>query len=188
VEGRFPLHIRNIAFAARQRGLVAIFADPTPRFPAMGADGIVRQKFRIWHAEDVSVQLTGATRSRLLMPGPQGSAPPVPEAVAVDHTRLLQHGDIPPGTVREESLEYDFGADPAAYALTYEIQGVTPDGMQARGNLTLLRPPPRPTRENSVPIGDPAMMAKIRRAMAILKQDTVSQEDLWRLEREGKLE
>ena len=90
--------------------------------------------------------------------------------------------------MREESLEYDFGADTAAYAVTFEIQGVTPSGMQARGNLTLLRPPPRPTRENSVPIDDPAMMAKIRRAMAILKQDTVSQEDLWRLEREGKLQ
>ena len=188
VEGRFPLHIRNIGFAARQRGMVAIFAEPTPRFPTMGPDGVVRQKFRLWHAEDVPVRLSGATRSRLLMPASPGSAPPVPEAVAVDHSRLLQHGDIPPGDVREESLEYDFGADPDAYAVTYEIQGGTPAGMQARGSLTLLRPPPRPTRENSVPIDDPAMAAKIRRAMAILKQDTVSQEDLWRLEREGKLQ
>jgi hypothetical protein len=32
------------------------------------------------------------------------------------------------------------------------------------------------------------MILKIRRAMAILKQDTVSQEDLSRLEREGKLQ
>lgn len=188
VEGRYPLHIRNIAFAARQRGMVAIFAEPTPRFPTMGPDGIVRQKFRLWHAEDVPVQITGATRSRLLMAASPGSAPPVPEAVAVDHARLLQHADIPPGAVREESLEYDFGADAAAYAVTFEIQGVTPAGMQARGNLTLLRPPPRPTAGNSIPIQDPALMVKIRKAMAILKQETVSQEDLWRLEREGKLE
>ena len=149
---------------------------------------MVRQKFRIWHAEDVPVELTGATLSRLLMPSSAGSSPPVPEAVAVDPARLLQHRDIPPGAVREESLQYDFGADPAAYAVTYEIQGVTPAGMQARGSLALLRPPPKPTRENSVPIDDPAMANKIRRAMAILKQDTVSQEDLWRLEREGKLQ
>ena len=188
VEGRYPLHIRNIAFAARQRGLVAIFAEPVPRFPTLGPDGVVRQKFRIWHAEDVRVELTGATMSRLLLPSSSGSAPPAPEAVAVDHARLLQHRDIPPGVVREESLQYDFGADAGSYAVTYEIQGVTPAGMQARGSLTLLRPPPRPTRENSVPIDDPAMANKIRRAMAILKQDTVSQEDLWRLEREGKLE
>ena len=58
----------------------------------------------------------------------------------------------------------------------------------ARGQLTILRPQPRPTRENSVPIQDPAMILKIRRAMSILKQDTVSQEDLSRLEREGKLQ
>jgi hypothetical protein len=188
VEGRFPLHIRNIAFAARQRGMVAIFAEPTPRFPSIGPDGIVRQKFRVWHTEDVPVQITGATMSRLLLPERQGSAPAAPEAVAVDHTRVLQHSDIPPGSVREQSLEYDFGSDPAAYAVTYEIQGVTPAGIQARGNLTLLRPPPRPSRENSIPIQDPAMMVKIRRAMAILNQETVSQEDLWRLEREGKLQ
>ena len=112
VEGRLPLHIRNIAFAARQRGLVAIFAEPTPRFPTIDPDGVVRQKFRIWHAEDVPVELTGATLSRLLMPSSAGSSPPVPEAVAVDPARLLQHRDIPPGAVREESLQYDFGADP----------------------------------------------------------------------------
>ena len=32
------------------------------------------------------------------------------------------------------------------------------------------------------------MIQKIRRAMAILNQETVSQEDIWRLEREGKLQ
>jgi hypothetical protein len=188
VEGRFPLHIRNVAFAARQRGMVAIFAEPTPRFPAIGPDGVVHQKFRVWHAEDVPVQVTGATMSRLLLPSSPGTAPPAPEVVAIDHARLLRHGDIPPGTRREESLDYDFGADPAAYAVTYEIQGATPAGMQARGNLTLLRPPPKPSRENSIPIEDPAMLLKIRRAMAILNQESVSQEDLWRLEREGKLQ
>jgi hypothetical protein len=31
------------------------------------------------------------------------------------------------------------------------------------------------------------MILKIRRAMEILKQETVSQEDIWRLEREGRL-
>ena len=60
--------------------------------------------------------------------------------------------------------------------------------MQASGELSLLRPPPRPTKENSIPIADPAMQQKIRRAMAILHQDTVSQEDLFRLEREGRLQ
>ena len=188
VEGRYALHVRNVAFAARQRGVVAIFAQPTPRFPEMGADGVVRQTFRLWHAEDVPVQVTGATISRLLLPSSSGGAPPAPAAVAVDHTRLLRNAQIPPGPGSEETLEHDFAADALAYGVTYEIQGVTPDGLQARGTLTLLRPSPRPSRENAVPVSDPAMVQKIRRAMAILKQETVSQEDLWRLEREGKLE
>ena len=90
--------------------------------------------------------------------------------------------------MQEESLELDFAALPTVYAVTVELQGITSAGTPARGQLTILRPQPRPTRENSVPIEDPAMILKIRRAMAILKQDTVSQEDLSRLEREGKLQ
>jgi hypothetical protein len=188
VEGRFPLHIRNIAFDTRRRGIATLFTEPAPRFPAIGADGVVRQKFRIWHAEDVPVQITGATMSRLFLPEAPGAAPARPETVAADHTRLLRHTEVPPRTAREEEFEVDFGAAPTVYAITFELQGITATGMNARGQLTILRPAPRPTRENSVPIQDPAMILKIRRAMAILKQETVSQEDLWRLEREGKLQ
>jgi hypothetical protein len=187
VEGRLPLHIRNIAFATRERGMATIFATPVPRFPQMGADGVVRQKFRLWHAEDVPVEITGATVSKFLLPSNDGSAPAPPATGAVDHTRLLRHGEIRPAAVVDEPLEYDFGSDPSVYAVTFAIQGVTATGMQARGELTLLRPPPKPTRDNSIPIQDPAMAQKIRRAMTILNQQTVSQEDIWRLEREGRL-
>ena len=187
VEGRLPLQIRNIAFAARQRGVAVIFAQPTPRFPEMGADGVVRQKFRVWHGEEVPIQITGVTLSRSFLPAAPGAAPPPPATVALDHGRALQFAEIPPGRVLEQSLEQDFSADPRLHAVTYAIQGATSSGLQARGELTLLRPPPRPTRENSVPVDDPAMALKIRRAMAILNQASVSQEDLWRLEREGKL-
>jgi hypothetical protein len=188
VEGRLPLHIRNVAFATRLRGMATIFAEPVPRFPEAGAGGIARQRFRLWHAEDGPVQVAGATLSRFFLPPSEGGAPAAPTTVSLDHTRVLRHTEIPPGTFVEESLEYDFGAEPAVYAVTFAVQGVTASGMQARGELAVLRPPPRPTRDNSIPIQDPAMMRKIRRAMTILNQETVSQEDIWRLEREGKLE
>ena len=188
VAGRLALQLRNVAFFGRRAGLVTIFAEPSPRFPVMGRDGVVRQGFRVWHAEDTSVQIVGATRAKMMWPPSAGAPPPAPQPVAADPAVLFRHASIAPGTVNDESIEFDFGSDPAAYAIVYEIQGMTPDGMPARGQLTLMRPQPRPTRENSVPIGDPAMVQKIRRAMAILKQETVSQEDLWRLEREGKLE
>ncbi len=187
VEGRFPLHIRNIAFATRLRGVATLFAVPVPRFPEIGPDGVVRQKFRLWHAEDVPVQITGMTLSTFFLPATDGSAPAPPTTVALDLTRLLRHTEIRPAAFVDESLEYDFGANAAVYAVTFAVQGVA-DGMQARGELTLLRPPPAPTRENSIPIQDPAMVQKIRRAMTILNQQTVSQEDIWRLEREGKLQ
>ena len=188
VEGRLPLHIRNVAFFARQRGVAILFAEPTPRFPAAGPDGIVRQTFRLWHAEDSPVQITGATLARLTLPPGPGSVPEPPKPVAVDPARLLRALEIPPGVSLEQPMEYDFAADPAAYGAVYEIQGVTVAGMQARGEIAILRPPPRPTRENSVPVDDPAMAMKIRRAMEILGKQTVSQDDLFRLEREGKLQ
>lgn len=188
VEGRFPLQIRNVAFHTRQRGVAAIFADPSPRFPTLGSDGVVRQGFRLWHAEEVAVQITGATMARLFLPSTPGAPPAPPKPVALDPAALLAFREIPAGAAVEQAMEYDFGSDQAVYAVTYEIQGVTAAGMQARGEITMLRPPPRPTRENSVPISDAAMLLKIRRAMAILNQDTVSEEDLHRLEREGKLQ
>ena len=187
VEGRFPLQIRNVAFATRLRGTATIFAVPVPRFPQIGPDGVVRQNFRLWHAEDVPVQVTGATLSTFLVPPTDGSAPAPPTTVALDHTRVLRHAEIRPAAFVDESLEYDFSKNPDVYAVTFAIHGLA-EGMQARGELTILRPPPVPTRENSIPIQDPAMVQKIRRAMTILNQQTVSQEDIWRLEREGKLQ
>jgi hypothetical protein len=187
VEGRLPLHVRNIAFASRLRGMATIFAAPVPRFPQVGPDGNVRQRFRLWHAEEGPVQIAGATLTRFFLPASDGRPPGAPATVALDHTRVLQHAGIPPGAFVEEMLEYDFAADASVYAVTFAVQGVTASGMQARGELAIVKPPPRPTRENSIPIEDPAMMEKIRRAMAILNEETVSQEDIWRLEREGKL-
>src|SRR5205085_328040 len=121
------------------------------------------------------------------LPAADGSAPAPPTTIALDPARLLRHAEVRPGAFADESLEYDFGAHPGVYAVTFAVQGVA-DSMQARGELTLLLPPPKPTRENSIPIQDPAMVQKIRRAMTILNQETVSQEDIWRLEREGKLQ
>ena len=153
----------------------------------MGSDGVVHQKFRLWHMEDAPVQITGATMAKMSVPAVSGGMPPSPNPVALDFAEILQHRNIDPGATIEETLEYDFGSDPDVYAVVYEVHGVTPEGVQARGQLTVMRPPPRPTRDNSIPVEDPAMILKIRRAMEILKQETVSQEDIWRLEREGRL-
>jgi len=187
VEGRLPLQLRNVAFFSRERGTATIFAEASPRFPQTSPDGIVRQTFRLWHAEDSPVEITGATRARLLSPVTAGSAPEPPRAVAIDPAEIVREREIPAGGFVEQEVRYDFAADSQAYGVVYEIQGITASGMQARGEIAVLRPPPRPTRENSIPIADPALAAKIRKAMEILQKPTVSEEDLFRLEREGRL-
>jgi hypothetical protein len=49
-----------------------------------------------------------------------------------------------------------------------------------------MRPPPKPTKQNSNPIADPVLLAKVKRARELLQQEFVTDEDIFRLEREGK--
>ena len=109
------------------------------------------------------------------------------EAREVDVSAWFEQHQVPAGPGLTQTFEYDFGGEPDVYAVTLDLRGATSDGRPAQGRLTLMRPPPKPTRDNSIPVDDPAMMAKIKKALSILGQDSVSQEDLWRLEREGKL-
>jgi hypothetical protein len=48
-----------------------------------------------------------------------------------------------------------------------------------------MRPTELPTRERHDPVVDPQLQARILRAREILGQAYVTDEDLWRLEREG---
>jgi hypothetical protein len=53
------------------------------------------------------------------------------------------------------------------------------------GNFALMRPPPRPTPQGHTPVIDPVLKAKILRARELLNKQFVTDEDIWRLEREG---
>ncbi|HEX8539956.1 MAG TPA: hypothetical protein VF664_21015, partial [Cystobacter sp.] len=46
--------------------------------------------------------------------------------------------------------------------------------------------PPRPTQDNSTPLTNPMLIAKVKRARELLHQEFVTDEDLLRLEREGR--
>ena len=50
-----------------------------------------------------------------------------------------------------------------------------------------MRPPPPPSREHGAPVADPVLKAKILRAREELGQPNVTDEDIWRLERNGAL-
>jgi hypothetical protein len=76
---------------------------------------------------------------------------------------------------------------PEVPAVVLVFHGEAEDGTPAEGEVTLMKPPPVPTRENSIPVRDPDKANRIRAAMRILGKQSVSLEDIAQLEREGLL-
>ena len=68
------------------------------------------------------------------------------------------------------------------------LAGHTDDGLVVFGSFSVMRPMAAPTPEKHTPVSDPLLVAKIVATQKILGQKYVSQEDIWRLEREGKLD
>lgn len=184
VTGRSSLQVLNTAFENfDKKGVVTVLARGTPRFPELGEDGVVRQTFRLYHPWKGLVRLERVTLLRARKPEP--GAPPLPE----DATEVSLGVDaIPEGRGVEVSVSLDTRAEPDVSMLTYSLEGNTLDGHPARGTFSVMRPPPRPTKENSTPITDPLLLAKVKKARELLGQSYVTDEDLWRLEREGRFD
>jgi len=98
----------------------------------------------------------------------------------------LPVSEIPEGPGTEVKVTFDTRAEPDVFAITYSLEGTSADGHPARGTFSIMRPPPRPTKENSKPVEDPVLLAKIKRARELLHQEFVTDEDIFRLEREGR--
>ena len=84
------------------------------------------------------------------------------------------------------SVVLDTIADPGVFSMTYRLSGHSQDGHPVMGSFSVMRPPPRPTADNSLAVVDPTLKAKIVAAREILGKDTVNDEDLWQLERQGR--
>ncbi len=182
VTGRSSLQVLNTSFENfDKKGVVTILGVGTPRFPVLDEDGVVRQTFRLYHRFRGPVRLTRVTAIRAFRG--TGEGPPPPEQVDV---ASLPISEVPEGKGTEVKVSFDTRAEPDVFALTYSLEGVSADGHPARGTFSVMRPPPKPTRENSNPVTDPVLLAKIKRARELLQQEFVTDEDLFRLEREGK--
>jgi hypothetical protein len=182
VTGRSSLQLLNTSFENfDKKGIVTVLATGTPRFPVLDADGVVRQTFRLYHRFHGPVRLTRVTTVRSFIGSRE--EPPPPEQV---DTVTLPVSEVPEGQGTEVQVTFDTRAEPEVFAITYSLEGTSADGHPARGTFSIMRPPPRPTRENSKPITDPLLLAKVKRARALLQQEFVTDEDLLRLEREGK--
>jgi len=179
--GRASVELYNLAFAELERdGLVMLFAEPNPRFPEMDERGLVKQKFRIWHAYSQAVEIQNLSLIRQNKEGERLPAKPLDIAV-------LYQTEIPPGESVEAELSFDTTLEPNIFCFVYRLEGTSADGRRALGEAVVLRPPPKLTRQNTTPITDPALVARIQAAIRITGKKTVTSEDLWHLEREGKL-
>jgi hypothetical protein len=183
VVGRTPVQFYNLAYEHLIKfGVVAIVAQGTPRFPAIDEHGLVRQKFEIWHSYDQPVEIQKVTLVRHDSTGRRS------DDKEIDLSQVLNETEIPPGKSIEAELTFDSSQYPEnLLALVYRLEGTSADGKKAIGEISVMKPPPKPTRENSKAITDPKLLAKVQKAIELLGQETVTQEDIWRLEREGKL-
>ncbi|AGC42962.1 hypothetical protein MYSTI_01630 [Myxococcus stipitatus DSM 14675] len=180
--GRSSLQLLDTTFENfDKKGIVTLLAVGTPRFPSEDAQGVVRQTFRVSHRWKGPVRLERVTALRTRTPEPE--APPMPED---SDTVSLGVAIIPEGPGVDIPVSLDTRSDSGVTHVTYMLEGRTAEGHPARGTFSVMRPPPRPTRENSRPVTDPLLLAKVKRARELLGQTFVTDEDLWRLEREGR--
>ncbi len=181
--GRSSLQVLNTAFENfTKKGIVTLQAVGTPRFPVLDADGVVRQTFRLYHRFRGPVRIERVSAIRAF--APPSDAPPPPEQVDV---ATLPVALVPGGQGTEVQVSLDTKAEPDVVSLTYALEGTSADGHPARGTFSVMRPPPRPTKETGTQITDPVLLAKVKRARELLGQPYVTDEDIFRLEREGKL-
>ncbi|WP_437580686.1 hypothetical protein [Sorangium sp. So ce887] len=177
--GRALLQIPNMVFQnLAERGIVTLVATPTRRFPEQDGDGVVRQAFRLWHHRDAPVRIDTVTAVRHYAKASDSSPP---EEVSLGLV------EIPPGQGVDVEVRLDAVDEPDVFTITYFLEGETAEGHAARGTFSLMKPPPVPTKGSSTPVTEPVLLAKIKRARELLAQEFVTDEDIWRLEREGKM-
>jgi hypothetical protein len=178
VAGRTSLQLLNPSFEhLAYRGMVLLYAIMTPRFPTLDKDGRVRQSVHVWHRYKEPVVLGHVLRYAHSVDGATTADP-----VEVDPVGLFGTSAIGPGGV-DAKLELDAAAGIFSHEIT--LEGRTTDGLPAMGAFSIMRPPDRPTRENSTPVVDPLLKAKILRARERLHQEFVNDEDLIRLGEQG---
>jgi hypothetical protein len=182
VVGRTSLQLLNPAFEDLQtKGVVTLLVQLTPRFPELGSDGVVHQKVRLFHMRDRPVFIHSAQVFRHFM-NPTAASPQQTE----DPSSLLGTSIIPPGKGIEFEAKLDTNKDPNVFSLEHSLEGKDSEGLPVRGTFSVMRPPPRPTKDKNDPVVDPMLKAKIIAARQLLNRPYVTDEDLWALERQGK--
>jgi hypothetical protein len=179
---RDALQLPNPAYESwTRKGIVSLVVALDPPFPVLSPAGRVEQGVRLRHyrPDPVTIESVHAVRSYASGAG---------QSLPVDVLSLLGTTSIPAGSGLELHVSLDPEAEPDLLLLTYYLKGKSAEGRPVIGSFSVMRPPPRPSAENSTPVTDARLLAKIRRARERLGKDVVSDEDLARLERQGELQ
>jgi hypothetical protein len=182
LRGRTSLALMNQAFEAlKLKGTVALMVSLEPRFPELGSDGKVTQGVHLWHGRPQALHIDHVARVKYYEQG-AGEAPPE----VVDVRAVLGTESIPPGEGIRAKVMLDPSIEPEVFSVMYLLSGTSAEGFPVSGSFSVMRPPPNPTRNNSVAVVDPELKAKIVAARQMLGKEFVSDEDIWQLERAGK--
>lgn len=181
--GRRGVELFNPAFEnLHDKGIVVLMTATNPRFPVMDENGLVEQSVRIWHHRPDAVRITEIKVMRYYI----DSSDYAPLELG-NIEQLLGTSTIPAGRGIETKLAFEAGIQKDISHVTYWLEGWSSEGFPVRGHVSIMRPPEKPTKENHEPVVSPVMKEKIIAARKILGKDYVTDDDIWRLEREGRL-
>jgi hypothetical protein len=181
--GRTSLDLLNATFEAEQvKGVVMLETGyPDQRFAARDESGDVVHRVRLYHHKSEAVRVNKVVRTTWFT-----DAMGKPHRGEIAPESILGAREVP----ADEGLNLELriaGKDASrVYQVMYDLAGVTADGKPAVGKLTIMSPPPAPTREQSTPVTDPGLLARIRAARDLLGKAYVSEEEIAILEREGR--
>jgi hypothetical protein len=178
---RHLLQFHNLAYETLARkGTIRLQVDHA-QFPEPNERGVVVWPVRIWHHADAPVTISDLWAIRVDRSNMTLREERVDVSAVLGATRV-------PSTGIRATVQLDTRAEPDVAYVMYRMLGHTDDGAPAAGSFSVMRPTDPPTREHHEPVNDPQLVAKIVAAQRILGRSSVTDEDLWRLEREGKLE
>jgi hypothetical protein len=180
--GRMTLPLINPAFESlAEKGIVQLLISLDPRFPELGPDGKVTQKVHIWHTQPGPVTIDRAVLTKYYR---KAAGQTAPQDVSV--ASVLGSTSIPPG---KDGLTTTVTLDPESeeeiFSKTWALNGTSAEGYPAMGTFSVMLPPPKPSADAGDTVFDPLLKQKIILAREMLGKDVVTDEDLWRLDREG---
>jgi hypothetical protein len=178
VMGRAALELANAEYqAVAFKRVVLLSIAGTPRYPEMDSSGSVTSVIRVWHHREKPVQLEKVSLTYVREDGSQHVESEQDASSVLGTSEVAREGV-------EAELRFDTRTHPDVKMVNYRFTGTSSDGLPVTGHFSLMKPAPQPTPE-SEPVTNPVLLARILRAREYLKKDTVSDDDLWQLERDG---